>query len=851
MRSPEAERSRYSRRTPRPSSAMKSAEAPKRSPGSRSRASSTKVSGSRKSHSSRRSASEHSRRMRSPTGRRSSRNRRDDYSVSSGSDSEDTEANSEGKLDDQGLVVNASDLSECWSKISLNSDEETAFQRFTTEYEAKKGLFYFGNEDDISLPSIGRGRLGSLTQASVDEQYDEHTMPSDDSSGIVKRTETYRTEAVQDNLWMCGLDDDSFAERSYGGLRNNEVLIAAAGSMKTYDTRGMEDEEDSKEIRQDHRDAEEPVWPKTRFDRKAQKRGEKRIGKKVGKKVEKKVGKEVEKKVEKTVDDTPAKTKPSLLSTPLQWWYGNGSTNQQEKEDQDEKESQERIENAKRDLLIKPNLVVERSPGRDGTSLYLNGRVRKDVDNTNESSRYTKFDLNGRVNRFPKKSVRQARRNSMRRGARLKIRSKNESMSLVIATDASKAMRSQYAVKEEGTDGAFVRPARQAFRSPKQQPNDLDDKACPRTSANNSHRSGKPKKEGSATVRGSVLPLQITKSLLSTHEESPSFDCPGQGKAAAKGPDHREAIESPTPLSTDSIQGHNAFLDRRASIQDDIQETTFYTVWSAVPSGSMIASDNSHTDSAQTAINSNAEPHVATDSCQKQSSSKISEVPESNIQSLIRCFEERNASGGKESNVEAIICPDADAESLSTHLDADCNVSISSNSAAVDVRSDSSATKSEESSIAARDEPEQSFNSNLLFLGSTDHESLQPVMRQRRRESGTGTTAFDYYGDITKEALQPKSSSPRSRSKSSKKCSIRSSSTSRPGSMASKNAIASHSHSHSHSRDMGWSVSSKMLRELDEVDSKGNSLGSSAMEEQMAQGADSFFDALEDSISVD
>jgi hypothetical protein len=848
MRSPEAERSRYSRRTSRPTYTMDPAEAPKRSPGSRSRDSSSKVSGSRKIHSSRRSASEHSRRM------RSSRRSRSYYSVSSGSNSEDTEANSEGKLEDQGLVVNASDLSECWSKISLNSDEETAFQRFTKEYEAKKGLFYFGNEDDLSLPSIGTGRPGSLTQASVasafrgsfDDKYDEYTMPSDDSSGIVKRTETYRTEAVQDNLWMCGLDDDSFAERSYGGLRNNEVLIAAASTMKTYDTRGIEDEEDSRETRQDHRDAAEPVRPKMKSDRKAQKRGEKKIGKKV------------EKKIEKKVDDTPAKMKPSFFANSLQWWYGNGSTNQQQKEDQDEKESRERIENAKRDLLIKPNLVVERSPGPNGTSVYLNGRVRKDVDNTNESSSHTKFDLNGRVKRFPKKSVRHARRDSMKRGARLKIRSKDESMSLAIATDASKAMRSQYALKEEGTDGAFVRPARQALGSQKNQPNDLDDKAGPRPSANGSHRSGKPKKEVSATVRGSVLPLQVTKSSLSTHKESYSFDCPGQGKAASKGPDHREASESPTPLSKNDTQARKASLDRRASIQDDIQETTFYTVWSAVPSGSMIASDYSHTDSVQTAIYADPAPHFATDSCQKHSSSKISEVPESNIQSLIRCFE----GGGKETKVEANIRPDAIPQSSSNHLDADCNVSISSTSAAVDVRSDSSVTKSEESTIAARDEPEQSFNSNLLFLGSTDHESLQSV-RQRRRESGTGTTrlkAFDYYGDITKEALQPKSSSPR----------IRSSSTSRPGSMASKDARASHSHSRDSSNNLssvaGSSVSSKMLRELDELGPKRSSLGSSmndsfvqhvlksingAVEEQMAQGADSFFDALEESVSVD
>eukprot|EP00980_Cylindrotheca_fusiformis_P024461 scaffold11928_cov98-Cylindrotheca_fusiformis.AAC.3 len=115
-----------------------------------------------------------------------------------------------GKLIDRGLVINASDLSECWSKLSLNSDGETAFERFTKDYKAKRGLFFFGNEDDISLP---------LPLDSVDHTYDDHTVRSDDSSGIVKRTEMFRTNAVQNNQCTFGLDYDSMTEdRLYGDI---------------------------------------------------------------------------------------------------------------------------------------------------------------------------------------------------------------------------------------------------------------------------------------------------------------------------------------------------------------------------------------------------------------------------------------------------------------------------------------------------------------------------------------------------------------------------------------------------------------------------------------------------------
>lgn len=826
------------------------------SPTSTSR-SASRTSRTRKSNPSRRSGNAlRSSRPQRPSQRRSLRNRRDDYSVSSGSSySEDTEANSEAKLQDRGLVVNASDLSECWSKTSLNSDEETAFQRFTKKYEARKGVFYFGNEDDLSLPSIETSRPGSRTHASmassfrdsVDETYDDFTVASDDS-GIVKRTETYRTEAVEEKMWYCGLDDDSITdERSYGGLRNNEVLIAAASSMKTYDTRGADYEEESREPRQDTRAGSvRQKKSKSTKPKSSQEIPQKEVPKK-----------EVPPMVENgTIEETPEKTEMSLFSSilPAQWWFGSGSTtNEQQKEE--EKKGQQRIENAKRDLLVKPNVVVERTPSSSGSNFQLNARVRNDISNTVDLS--AQVDLNGRVKAFPKKNVRQARRESMKRAARLKIPPKDQSMSLAIATGASKAMRSQYALKEEGVDGAFVGSAPEQKRSDGQ--------------GNRRHRTKEIKKEARATIRGSVLSLQV--------EESSAFvpvQHPGTDTAAVT--DYQDVVEPPVfppvsvPLKSTTVNQCRSH-HRKASIHDDIQETAFYTVWSApTPTGSMLPSDHSHAESVQT-------PKWITEPAPTHDQNTVEEYPQqipmSKVQSLISTFEHTTRSERSKVEVNAAVRPEAIPSSSSNHVDADCNVSISSASASLatptmddDIRNEATMIKiGRTGEDETRDAPaDQSFHSQLLYLGSTDHESLQPKRQERRRESGRRRNSNrnkKYYGEITTEALQPRSYSSRRPTSSS--------SSSRRRQQA-KNTKSSHTRQSSTAES---SISTKLMRELDELGSKATSLGSSvddsfvqgvlhsingdillAAKEQeshqmIARGADSFFDALEESVSVD
>eukprot|EP00980_Cylindrotheca_fusiformis_P025090 scaffold13034_cov119-Cylindrotheca_fusiformis.AAC.4 len=844
---------------------------------------------SRRSHSARRRMSSRHARHRVPPPPRSrvSRSRKnwDDSSDSSSSYSEDTEANSEGKLDDRGLVVNASDLSECWSKVSLNSDEETAFERFTKDYEAKRGLFFFGNEDDISLPSIRTSAQESMTQASVpstsastfidsvdhtstfidsvDHTYDDYTVRSDDSSGIVKRTETFRTDAVQNNQCICGLDDDSMTEeRSYGGLRNNEVLIAAASTMRTYDTRGLEFDNETR--------TSSPVREKT-FHRKIDKGTCRQTARRT------KVTTEASKSttIENEAEDDPAKAEISIFSLiPVQWWFGSEATTSQPEKNARDEETQDRIENAKRDLLVKPNLKVERS--------YLNARVRKDGTNRVEfSDQNNKVDLNGRVQAFAKPNRRQTRREAMQLAARLKKQARDKSISLAIATGASKAMRSQYALREEAPngefvgpssnqhesdlqdssefghngpdvalkqealDGAFVRPSSKQYQndlqassdfgnapalakqeafgsafvhpSSKQYQNDLHassefgngpvvpmkqeafESAFVRPSSkryqNDLHaRSELGRREPgvvdrtgeaslSGPLRGSVLPLQVVESSsTSQDDESNSF-------ISERDDDDDDDQRDTEETKVEKSNTNNDDRDRsrpthsKPSIHDDIQDTAFYTVWKA-PTGSMQTdADWSHTESVKTSSKwPNNKEHVSHSATTKAPGNKVfqqHEVPRSNVKSLISAFEPVN----KGKKVEVKTRPDTIPPSSNRRLDADRNVPMSSPSSNDIIPDDdngsrnrgknnSSVPKSETKSPKQRNTDPASFHSSndddaddnvdneLLYLGSTDYESLQPVQRERKTGSSPnsrGHNSNDYYGEFTKETVQPSS----------------------------------------------------------------------------------------------
>jgi hypothetical protein len=379
----------------------------------------------RRSHTERRNP-----RVRHPN--RSSKSRydyRDDYTTVTPSEavshamssySTDTEANSESKLNDNGLVFNASDFSDCWSKVSIDSDEEGAFQNFTKKYEgkekqAKRGLFSFGADDEVSLPSITTRSY--YTQGSYVPSYqmsygstvcrsfeskttataDERTMRSfdsdesdDDTIGRVERTETYQTELIQEsNGWICGLDDDSIANGSYGGLRNNEILVAAGGmrsmgTIKTFEATesnmfGNFDEEDSVETIE----ASDKVTD---------------VNPKESTKIEVKEPLAHDKNEENNEDTVGS----SFFS--LEYWYGKKPEGpvepQKEDRDKNEESSQERIDNARRDLLTPPHLVVQSAYGSDGQIVDLHARVRKTEPIMKVSPPSMKIDLNGRVKHF-------------------------------------------------------------------------------------------------------------------------------------------------------------------------------------------------------------------------------------------------------------------------------------------------------------------------------------------------------------------------------------------------------------------------------------------------------------------
>ncbi|KAL3935078.1 MAG: hypothetical protein SGBAC_009328, partial [Bacillariaceae sp.] len=312
----------------------------------------TEPSSSRRAQSSRNRSSSGSRGRASESRKAKSReDRREYYSDSSDesssegysepSDCYSSEGDVATQLDDRGLVVNASDVSDCWSKVSIRTDEESAFQRFAKKVEHKEkqqqGFFFSSPQEEASLPSLEtKGqttftvadtvytdayteadtytRADSYTEADTYTRADDYTEAdtytradtyteadtytradtyteadtytradsyteadaytradtyteadtrtdygksysdsdsdseeySDDGTrgaATYYTTHTQHTEAVQGGMWMCGAgpaDDDTLEAQSYGGLRNNEVLIASSRTIATFEKREAE-----------------------------------------------------------------------------------------------------------------------------------------------------------------------------------------------------------------------------------------------------------------------------------------------------------------------------------------------------------------------------------------------------------------------------------------------------------------------------------------------------------------------------------------------------------------------------------------------------------------------------------
>lgn len=326
------------------------------------------------------------------------------YSASSGLYSENTDENSESRLEERGIVVNASDLSQCWSTASLDSNEEEAFQEFTKKYDAKTaktGIFFLGNDDEISLPS-----LGSTTQGGHETQM---TKPGDDSTQASDRSEN--TEHLQSDAWICGLENSSDLpdDGSYGGLRNNEVLLAIKDTV-SIDTREVEEdkrrkrqecsrEQDEKEGTTQDKAASIVSWVHS-WNEQSKEKDEKDEGGAEANPVKLEFLKwwnERKAEAENTEGEETQKVIEKAGIDILQWWNEKVET-------EDDKETQKLIENARRDLLTAPNLITESKIDLDGSKMrVLNGRVRSSSKTFKAAK--TKIDLNGRVNRVKKKQI--------------------------------------------------------------------------------------------------------------------------------------------------------------------------------------------------------------------------------------------------------------------------------------------------------------------------------------------------------------------------------------------------------------------------------------------------------------
>lgn len=127
----------------------------------------------------------------------------------------DTAVNSESKLQDVGLVVQASDLSDYSDQFTLDSMDKQEFEDFLQKHD--KGIIA-----NIATVDSNDSKVYSLPATT--EAPDIPGVRSADTGvfgGCVYRT------------FFC-LDDDS-VQGSYGGLRNGEVLIAASISLHEED----------------------------------------------------------------------------------------------------------------------------------------------------------------------------------------------------------------------------------------------------------------------------------------------------------------------------------------------------------------------------------------------------------------------------------------------------------------------------------------------------------------------------------------------------------------------------------------------------------------------------------------
>ena len=149
----------------------------------------------------------------------------------------DTAVNSESRLQDIGRVVKASDLSDYSDQYTLGSREMEEFEEYLEKHKHRGHRNFYDSDTE-----------GSSAIYSLDDSVSVNpgVGTSDDTSGIVEvDSRNHRGSGII----ACGyrtifcIDDDSI-QGSYGGLREDEVLIASTPSLKTCGSGDVSDADD-------------------------------------------------------------------------------------------------------------------------------------------------------------------------------------------------------------------------------------------------------------------------------------------------------------------------------------------------------------------------------------------------------------------------------------------------------------------------------------------------------------------------------------------------------------------------------------------------------------------------------
>lgn len=246
-----------------------------------------------------------------------------------------------------GVVANASDDSRCWSTASLDTKEQDSFERFAKKFEAKIGPMFFGNIDNISLPSIDtkieKNQTYSINHHRIDRAYHSPRHIEYKDLGTNNQDLDEMVEVHENNIKQGTKGKplpDSIHLKDIGDFLKSSNFIESAS-------------QDLLEWWNDGKSAEHGIENPKAID--------------------------------------------SIRRDFIRWW----NNNEEKMEKRNDRETKDLIEITRRDLLTAPILTVDARFQSDGTKIcVLNGRVRNGTSRTK-----SKIDLNGRVDRLRKSKM--------------------------------------------------------------------------------------------------------------------------------------------------------------------------------------------------------------------------------------------------------------------------------------------------------------------------------------------------------------------------------------------------------------------------------------------------------------